>query len=70
MVPGFSDVLAAIPMQADWMRLERLLVPDDALDGSSPLEALRAGRVEDVTDVAQSQGAKSQIAWCWRSGGR
>ena len=38
---------------ADWMRLEWLLVPDDALEGISPLEALRAGRLEDVLDIAR-----------------
>jgi hypothetical protein len=58
MVPGLSDALAAMPMRADWMRLEWLLVPDDALDGSSPLEALRAGRIDDVMDVARGQGAE------------
>ena len=35
------------------MRLEWLLVPDDALEGISPLEALRAGRLEDVLDIAR-----------------
>lgn len=58
MVPGLSDALAAMPMRADWMRLEWLLVPDDALDGISPLEALRAGRIDEVMDVARGQGAE------------
>jgi uncharacterized protein (DUF2384 family) len=35
------------------MRLEWLLVPDEALEGLSPLEALRAGRLEDVLDIAR-----------------
>jgi hypothetical protein len=44
-IPGLSDALAVMPTRADWMRLEWLLVPDDALDGLSPLEALKAGRL-------------------------
>jgi len=58
MVPGLSDALAAMPMRDDWMRLEWLLVPDDALDGSSPLQALKAGRIDEVLDVARGQGAE------------
>ncbi|MBO1909686.1 hypothetical protein J4G37_33415 [Microvirga sp. 3-52] len=57
MVPGLSEASAAMPMRADWMRLEWLFVADDALDGSSPLEALKAGHVEEVMDVARAQGA-------------
>jgi hypothetical protein len=56
-VPGLSEALAAMPMRPEWMRLEWLLVPDDALDGISPLEALNAGRIEDVMDIARGQGA-------------
>jgi hypothetical protein len=57
MVPGLTHALAVMPMWADWMRLEWLLVPDDALDGISALEALKAGRFEDVMDVARGQGS-------------
>jgi hypothetical protein len=57
MVLGLSEALAVMPMRADWMRLEWLLVADDALDGSSPLKALKAGRVEEVIDIARAQGA-------------
>jgi hypothetical protein len=46
-----------MPMRADWMRLEWLLVADDALDGLSPLESLRVGCVEEVIDIARAQGA-------------
>jgi hypothetical protein len=45
-------VLAVMPIRHDWIRLEWLLVPDDALEGISPLEALRTGRLEDVIDIA------------------
>ena len=40
------------------MRLEWLLVPDDAMDGSFPLEDLMVGRVEEVIDIARAQGAE------------
>jgi hypothetical protein len=42
-----------MPIRHDWVRLEWLLVPDEALEGISPLEALRAGRLEDVIDIAR-----------------
>jgi hypothetical protein len=58
MVPGLLEALAVMPMRADWMRLEWLLVPDDALDGLSPLAALRAGRFKDVIGIARAQGAE------------
>ncbi len=52
-VTGLSEVLAVMPIRHAWMRLEWLLVPDEALEGLSPLEALRAGRLEDVIDIAR-----------------
>jgi hypothetical protein len=57
-VPGLSEALAVMPLRADWMRLEWLVVPDNVLKGLSPLEALRAGRIEEVVDVARGQGAE------------
>jgi hypothetical protein len=58
MVPGLAEALAVMPLRADWMRLEWSLVSDDALDGLSPLEALRAGHFEEVMEVARGQGAE------------
>ena len=57
-VEGLAVILEAMPMRDDWMRLEWLLVPDDALEGLSPLEALKEGRIDDVIDVARAQGAE------------
>ena len=57
-VEGLAVILEAIPMRANWMRLEWLLVPDDALEGLSPLEVLKEGRIDDVIDVARAQGAE------------
>ena len=59
MVAGLSDALAVIPMRVDWVRLEWLLVPDDAMDGSFPLEDLRVGRVEKVN--LYRSGARSRV---------
>ncbi|NBJ13679.1 Rv2175c family DNA-binding protein [Microvirga arsenatis] len=58
MVEGLDMVLKEMPVRADWMRLEWLLTPDEALDGLSPLEALKKGQLEDVLDVARAQGAE------------
>jgi hypothetical protein len=57
-VEGLAVILEAMPMRDDWMRLEWLLVPDDALEGLSPLEALKEERIDDVIDVARAQGAE------------
>ncbi|WP_162820876.1 hypothetical protein [Microvirga calopogonii] len=57
-VPSLAEALADMPLRDDWMRLEWRLVPDDALDGLSPLEALRAGHIEDEIVVARGQSAK------------
>jgi hypothetical protein len=58
MVEGLDGILKAMPIRADWMRLEWLLTPDDALDGVSPLEALKAGRLGDVMELARAHGAE------------
>jgi hypothetical protein len=57
-IEGLAVILEAMPMRDDWMRFEWLLVPDDALEGLSPLEALKEGRIDDVIDVARAQGAE------------
>jgi hypothetical protein len=36
-VTGLPEVLAMMAIRHDWMRLEWLLVPDEALEGLSPL---------------------------------
>jgi hypothetical protein len=61
-VTGLSEVLAVMPVRHDWMRLEWLLIPDEALEGLTPLEALRAGRLEDVIDIARDHEGQSPFA--------
>jgi hypothetical protein len=60
-VEGLAAILEAMPIRADWMRLEWLLVPDDALDGLSPLDALKEGRIGDVIDIARGHGPSDQV---------
>jgi hypothetical protein len=61
-VTGLSEVLAMMPIRHEWIRLEWLLIPDEALGGLSPLEALRAGRLEDVIDIARDHEGQSPFA--------
>lgn len=58
MIEGLDDVLRAMPIRSDWMRLEWLLTPDEALEGMSPLATLKAGRSRDVMEVARAHGAE------------
>lgn len=57
-IEGLAAILEAMPLRSDWMRLEWLLVADDALDGLAPLEALKEGRLRDVMDIARGYGAE------------
>jgi hypothetical protein len=57
-VEGLAAILGAMPLRSDWMRLEWLLVADDALDGLAPLEVLKEGRLRDVMDIARGYGAE------------
>jgi hypothetical protein len=61
-VTGLPRVLAVMPVRHDWMRLEWLLIPHEALEGLSPLEALKAGRLEDVIDIARDHEGQSPFA--------
>ncbi len=57
LVPGLEKVLEAMPIEDPWMRLEWLITEDDELDGQSPLEALKAGRIAEVIANAAGHGA-------------
>lgn len=57
LVPGLDKALEAMPILDPWMRLEWLVTADDELGGMSPLEALKAGRVDDVVANAADHGA-------------
>jgi hypothetical protein len=57
-VAGLDRVLGTMPIQDPWMRLEWLLTEDDALEGSSPLAALKSGTVDDVVELAAGHGGE------------
>jgi hypothetical protein len=47
-----------MPIQDPWMRLEWLLTEDDALEGSSPLAALKSGALDEVIGLAAGHGGE------------
>jgi len=55
-LPGLSNVLRAFTMRNPWTQLSVLVAPQDALDGRSLLDALRAGDVDEAAAVAASFG--------------
>ncbi|WP_262273428.1 hypothetical protein [Microvirga yunnanensis] len=58
MVAGLSEALRSMPIRSPWMRLEWLLTGHPALDGASPIEALRRGDVTEVMQLARLHGAE------------
>jgi len=57
-VAGLDKALGVMPIQDPWMRLEWLLTEDDALEGRSPLAALKSGSVGDVVELAAGHGGE------------
>ena len=55
-VPGLKAVRAALPTRNPWAVLNFLVQPDDQLNGRTPIEALKAGAVDDVVAAARSMG--------------
>jgi hypothetical protein len=56
-IPGFPRVLRALdPDMSPLAKANWFVRPNPYLEGRSPLEALKAGDVERVVDVAQSMG--------------
>ena len=57
-VPGLAIVLDGLAALGPWAQLAFLLAKDDALDGLSPLDALRRGgtAVDDVRRIVRSHG--------------
>lgn len=51
-LPGLEDVLHALRRHDAWSQVIFMLSPNDRLDGSTPLEVLRQGRVEEVKNAA------------------
>ncbi len=53
---GLEDVLLALRRHDSWAQVIFMLSPNDRLDGTSPLAALRDGRIEDVKLAASLFG--------------
>ena len=58
---GLPEALAAIGVQDPWMRLQFFLSPDGEL-GTTPLGALRGGRVAEVVSAAAKYGRQGADA--------
>ena len=54
-LPGLEDALRKMSVSDPWMRMQFFLAPDPDL-GSSPLDALRRGRIEEAVDAAERYG--------------
>jgi hypothetical protein len=55
LLAGIDRFLAAFPEgTSPWSILNVLVGPSDALDGRTPLEALRAGDIDQATEVAEA----------------
>ena len=55
-LPGLGQVLAAFTVDGEWTRLSVLLSPAPALDGATPLDALRRGDVAGAVEAVSSYG--------------
>lgn len=55
-LPNLEKVLDQLRNQDPWMQLTFFLNANDRLEGSSPLEMLRSGKVEPVLEAATSYG--------------
>lgn len=56
-LPGVEEIIAGMPDASAWSVLDFLLTPDDALDGRSPLAALRAGDAAPVRRLLTAREA-------------
>jgi hypothetical protein len=55
-LPGLDLALAAFTVEGAWTRLGVLLSPAPALDGATPLDALRRGDVAGAVEAVSSYG--------------
>jgi len=55
-LPGLARVLQAFQVEGPWTRLSVLLSPADAVDGRTPLGALRDGDVEGAILAVSTYG--------------
>jgi len=55
-LPGLEEVLAFLDEDDPWMQASFMLNPNIWLDGASPLEMLRQGKINEVIMAAQASG--------------
>jgi hypothetical protein len=55
-IPGLERVLAALPMQNPWARLDLLTVPLDGNGSQSVVGLLEAGAIDEAVGIVQSYG--------------
>jgi hypothetical protein len=55
-LPGLEDVLQELRRHDPWAQVIFMLSPNDRLDGTPPLRALREGRIDDVKRAASLFG--------------
>lgn len=60
-IDGIADVVKGLSEQGAWTALDFLLAPDTALGGQSPLDALRAGRRDDVRRLVRAEAGDGFI---------
>lgn len=56
LLTGLEEVLAALDESDSWIQAAFMLNPNIWLDGASPLEMLRQGKIEDVMVAARASG--------------
>jgi len=55
-LPGLEEVLGELRKRDPWMQVIFMLTPSRRLDGTTPLQAVRKGRVEGVQRAARAFG--------------
>jgi hypothetical protein len=55
-LPGLADVLKALASHDSWMQVAFFVNKNELLDGETPIEALKAGKLDNVLDVAVAYG--------------
>jgi hypothetical protein len=53
---GIREVLAALTVDDQWMRVNFMLTGDFRLDGKRPIDLLRKGRIDEVIAAAAAYG--------------
>ncbi len=58
---GLEDVLDNLSALDPWMQLHFFTEPNERLDGSTPIESLRVGKVDEVASLASGYGEQGAL---------